>query len=50
MTMLKSTYDNFKTILAEHFDDLNSVDNIVRFMNRLVSVVMIEMVIAFASI
>ena len=46
MTRLNPTYENFKTILAEHFDELNSADNTIRFKNRLVSVVKIEMVIA----
>ena len=46
MTRLNPAYDNFKDILASHGKELDDPANIVRFRNRLVSVVKISMVIA----
>ncbi|MBQ8706965.1 MAG: transposase [Succinivibrionaceae bacterium] len=46
MTRLNPTYDNFKNILVEHGRELDDSANLIRFKNRLVSVVKIETVIA----
>ena len=46
MTRLNPTYENFKEILANHVKELDDPAKIVRFKNRLVSVVKIKMIIA----